>query len=162
MITAGKGHIVAVSSVAGLRGWLYLADYSASKFAVHGMMEAMEEEIRILGLTNTIHFTTACPMTIDTGMNQNPTTRMPCLAPILNVAETAEVIVNAVLMNDRIITVPRKLLFPLLFVRLFPRKVAQQVFDFLDYNTKPNRPNRGEQQSTMSHEQSNSVNIGLL
>ncbi|GFY59576.1 hypothetical protein TNIN_460541 [Trichonephila inaurata madagascariensis] len=75
MIENGKGHIVATASVGGLRGWLYLADYSASKFAILGMMEAMEEEMRVAGYGESIHFTTVCPITINTGMNQNPTTR---------------------------------------------------------------------------------------
>lgn len=139
MIQIGKGHIVATASVGGLRGWLYLADYSASKFAILGMMEAMEEEMRITGYGESIHFTTVCPITINTGMNQNPTTRLPFMLPILNVEETAEIIVDAVQKNERLITVPRKLLYPLLFLRLFPRKIAQLIFDFLEYNMLPNK-----------------------
>ncbi|KAF8770835.1 17-beta-hydroxysteroid dehydrogenase 13 like protein [Argiope bruennichi] len=138
MMANGKGHIVATASVAGLRGWLYLADYSASKFAILGMMEAMEEEMRFLGLDDKIHFTTVCPMTINTGMNQNPTTRLPSIVPILKVTETARIIVEAVQKNERLITVPRSLLYPLLFLRLFPRKIAQLVFDFAEYNMLPN------------------------
>ncbi|GFU20333.1 17-beta-hydroxysteroid dehydrogenase 13 [Nephila pilipes] len=138
MINRGKGHIVATASVGGLRGWLYLADYSASKFALLGMMEAMEEEMRCQGLEKRIHFTTVCPITMNTGMNQNPTTRLPSIMPILNVKETAAIIVDAVQRNERLITVPRKILYPLLFLRLFPRKIAQLIFDYLEYNMLPN------------------------
>lgn len=41
-----KGHIIALSSVAGLAGLPNLVPYCATKFAVRGMMEAVYEEIR--------------------------------------------------------------------------------------------------------------------
>ncbi|KFM82673.1 Epidermal retinol dehydrogenase 2, partial [Stegodyphus mimosarum] len=89
MLEMEKGHIVAISSIAGLLGWLYMSDYSASKFAMRGMMEAIEEEIRILGKGNKIFFTTVCPLTLDNGLNQNPTTRCPLLLPIVKVKDAA-------------------------------------------------------------------------
>lgn len=41
----GAGHIVAISSGAGQRGYADLAAYSASKFAVIGFMESLAEEV---------------------------------------------------------------------------------------------------------------------
>ena len=41
----GSGHIVAISSGAGRRGYANLAAYSASKFAVIGFMESLAEEV---------------------------------------------------------------------------------------------------------------------
>jgi len=41
----GGGHIIAISSGAGRRGYANLAAYSASKFAVIGFMESLAEEV---------------------------------------------------------------------------------------------------------------------
>ena len=41
-----NGHIVALSSVAGLVGVKNLVPYCGTKFAVRGLMEALSEELR--------------------------------------------------------------------------------------------------------------------
>ena len=46
MIERKTGHIVTMASVAGMIGTPGLADYSASKFAVIGLHEAMDLELR--------------------------------------------------------------------------------------------------------------------
>ncbi|GFQ71982.1 hypothetical protein TNCT_610921 [Trichonephila clavata] len=67
------GHIVGISSCAGLVGHVNQIDYSASKHGVVGMMEALSEELRLKG--SSIKFTTICPLTVNTGLNQNPITK---------------------------------------------------------------------------------------
>lgn len=59
----GGGHIVAISSGAGRRGYANLAAYSASKFAVIGFMESLAEEAGPDG----IKCTTILPGSILTG-----------------------------------------------------------------------------------------------
>lgn len=46
----GGGHIIAISSGAGRRGYANLAAYSASKFAVIGYMESLAEEVSSDGI----------------------------------------------------------------------------------------------------------------
>lgn len=46
MIENNRGHIVALSSMAGLMGFQNLVPYCGSKFAVRGVQEAMAEELR--------------------------------------------------------------------------------------------------------------------
>jgi NAD(P)-dependent dehydrogenase (short-subunit alcohol dehydrogenase family) len=46
----GGGHIIAINSGAGKRGYANLAAYSASKFAVIGFMESLAEEVGALGI----------------------------------------------------------------------------------------------------------------
>lgn len=46
MIEKGRGHIIAMSSMAGMCGLNNLVPYCATKFAVRGIMEALTEEIR--------------------------------------------------------------------------------------------------------------------
>lgn len=41
-----RGHIVAISSIAGVVGLSNLVPYCATKFAVRGLMEALNEELR--------------------------------------------------------------------------------------------------------------------
>ena len=50
MRARGGGHIVAISSGAGRRGYANLAAYSASKFAVIGFMESLAEEVGVEGI----------------------------------------------------------------------------------------------------------------
>ena len=56
------GHIVNVSSVAGLIGVFGYTDYSASKFAVIGFSEALRAELKPKGITVTV----LCPPDTDT------------------------------------------------------------------------------------------------
>ncbi len=46
MVELDKGYVVAMSSIAGHAGTPNLVPYSASKFAIHGMMEALHLELR--------------------------------------------------------------------------------------------------------------------
>lgn len=46
MMEKNHGHIVAMSSIAGLVGLNNLVPYCGSKFAVRGTMESMSEELR--------------------------------------------------------------------------------------------------------------------
>lgn len=46
MIAQNKGHIVALSSIAGIAGLRNIVPYCGSKFAVRGLMEALSEELR--------------------------------------------------------------------------------------------------------------------
>lgn len=52
MIEKNRGHIVALSSIAGIVGFKNLVPYCGSKFAVRGMMEAMAEELRLYSNNN--------------------------------------------------------------------------------------------------------------
>lgn len=46
MMEKNQGHIVALSSIAGVVGLNNLVPYCGSKFAVRGMMESLAEELR--------------------------------------------------------------------------------------------------------------------
>lgn len=46
MMERNHGHIVAMSSMAGVVGLRNLVPYCATKFAVRGLMEALHEELR--------------------------------------------------------------------------------------------------------------------
>ncbi|XP_064490243.1 short-chain dehydrogenase/reductase family 16C member 6-like isoform X2 [Ornithodoros turicata] len=75
MLAQKEGHIVALSSIAGFIGTGYLTDYCASKFAVRGLMYALEEELYQMDQLDNIKLTIVCPMAINTGMFKQPKSR---------------------------------------------------------------------------------------
>jgi NAD(P)-dependent dehydrogenase (short-subunit alcohol dehydrogenase family) len=61
------GHLVNTASMAGLVGMRWLGIYSASKFAVVGLSEALHRELTPLGIGVSV----LCPMIVDTQINEN-------------------------------------------------------------------------------------------
>ena len=64
MVERGRGHLAAVSSIAGALGLPGAAAYSASKAAVTTLLESLRVDLRPLG----IKVTTICPGFVDTAM----------------------------------------------------------------------------------------------
>jgi NAD(P)-dependent dehydrogenase (short-subunit alcohol dehydrogenase family) len=65
MIAAGRGgHLVNVSSAAGLFGLPWHAPYSATKFGLRGVSEVLRFDLRRHG----IHVSLVCPGAVDTGL----------------------------------------------------------------------------------------------
>jgi short-subunit dehydrogenase len=67
MVARGGGHVVNVASAAGFVATAQLAAYSATKFAVVGLSEALREELHPHGIV----VTTVCPGVIDTPITRN-------------------------------------------------------------------------------------------
>ncbi|CAD1474449.1 unnamed protein product, partial [Heterotrigona itama] len=74
MIQNNYGHIVSISSVAGLFGLSNVVPYCSSKFAVRGLMEALCEELRVQNENkpSNIKFTTIYPYMVNTGLCKKP------------------------------------------------------------------------------------------
>lgn len=67
MMAAGKGgHVVNVSSAAGLFGLPWHAAYSATKFGLRGISEVLRFDLR----AHKIHVSLVCPGAVDTGLVQ--------------------------------------------------------------------------------------------
>ncbi|KPM05599.1 epidermal retinol dehydrogenase 2-like protein 2 [Sarcoptes scabiei] len=106
MIENREGHIVAISSIAGLLGNANLVDYCASKHAVIGMMKALELELDAQNL-NFIKLTTICPLMISTGMFRKLHTRFQWLYPILTPESVAKSILDSIVREDFLVTIPK-------------------------------------------------------
>lgn len=119
MLARGSGHVVNISSAAGLAGVPRLADYSASKFAVVGFDESLRLELKHLG--SKVVTTLVCPFFIDTGMFRGVKTRFSWLLPILDADDVAERIVRAIEADRRRLVMPRFVLAALLMRALPPR-----------------------------------------
>ncbi|XP_022201703.1 epidermal retinol dehydrogenase 2 [Nilaparvata lugens] len=132
MIEKNHGHIVGISSMAGILGLKNLVPYCASKFAVRGMLEALAEELREDPRNLQIKFTGIFPYMVDTGLCKRPKVRFPSLLGLVPPPEAARQIVTAVRRESLEVSIPSHLLFVNNLFRLFPVKVCRLMKDFLD------------------------------
>ncbi|XP_027788717.2 epidermal retinol dehydrogenase 2 [Marmota flaviventris] len=130
MIANDHGHLVCISSSAGLVGVNGLADYCASKFAAVGFAESMFVETFALkqkGIKTTI----VCPFFIKTGMFEGCMTRCPLLLPILDPEYTVRKIVDAILQERLYLCIP-KFIYLMLFLKSFlPAKTGLIIGEYL-------------------------------
>lgn len=71
LITRGGGSVILTSSIAGLRGLVGVAHYTAAKHGVVGLMRSLAAEVAPHGIrVNSLH-----PTNVDTPMIQNPAVR---------------------------------------------------------------------------------------
>jgi all-trans-retinol dehydrogenase (NAD+) len=131
MIARNSGHIVTISSAAGLIGVRGLVDYCASKFAAYGFNESIRMELG--RLKSKVKTTVVCPFFIDTGMFAGVRTRFPLLLPILQSPDAAKKIVRAVLKNKKQLILP-PFVGTLFILRLFPPAVMDAIASFFGIN----------------------------
>lgn len=137
MIDRKDGHIVAISSVAGLLPAPYTATYTASKHAVTGLMACVTEDIYFDGHHDYIKTTCAYPYFINTRksvMDVVLTNRFPPMTP----EYAASTIVDAMLKDQEHIIVARfAFLFSLFLItptsirRIITEKFYPDVLDNL-------------------------------
>lgn len=133
MMERNHGHIVAMSSMAGVIGLRNLVPYCGTKFAVRGIMEAIHEELREDPRDfSGIKLTCICPYIVDTGLCKNPKIKFPSLMKILSPQEAVENIIDAVRREYIEITIPSNLYYINQMFRVFPRAVPLLLKDFLD------------------------------
>ena len=120
MLERNSGHIVTISSAAGIIGVKGLSDYCAGKFAAFGFDEALRMELR--RMKSAVKTTVVCPFFIDTGMFDGVKTRFPLVLPILKKEYTVKRIVKAVLKNKKRLIMPR-FVYSVYLLRLLPPSV---------------------------------------
>ncbi|OXA56961.1 Epidermal retinol dehydrogenase 2 [Folsomia candida] len=83
MLEVNKGHLVSVCSAAGLLPTRNLVSYSSTKHAVHGLYDALRDELRMRN-DNKVKITSVYPFYCSTAMLDGgiPHTRFPFLFPI--------------------------------------------------------------------------------
>lgn len=130
MIANAHGHLVCISSSAGLFGVNGLADYCASKFAACGFAESIFLELyaqKIKGIKTTI----VCPFFIKTGMFEGCTTGCPSLLPILEPEYVVRKIVDAILQENVYLCIP-KFIYVLMFLKsILPTKLIMLIGDYV-------------------------------
>ncbi|XP_059619278.1 epidermal retinol dehydrogenase 2 [Phlebotomus argentipes] len=126
------GHIVSLSSMAGIVGLQNLVPYCGSKFAVRGLAEAMNEELRMQGMVEKIKFTTIYPYMVDTGLCKKPYMRFKNLMKLIRPDEAAAAIISAQRRELVEASIPKYLLYLNGFTRLFPIKCGVLLKDFFN------------------------------
>ncbi|KYB29771.1 epidermal retinol dehydrogenase 2 [Tribolium castaneum] len=125
------GHIVALSSCAGLFGLENLVPYCGTKFAVRGIMEALHEEFR-QEKNCKIETTCVCPYMVDTGLCKKPKVRFERLMPLLNPRYAAKSIMKAQQTQQKLVSIPGYLVNLNDFVRVLPLKAGLYIKDFIN------------------------------
>jgi all-trans-retinol dehydrogenase (NAD+) len=105
MIKADSGHIVTISSAAGLIGVSSLADYCASKFAAFGFNESIRMELRKQKIKG-VKTTCVCPFYIDTGMFDGVKSRFAFILPIYKEKKAALKIFKAIKKERPLLKMP--------------------------------------------------------
>ncbi len=100
MVARGRGHLIAVASVAGYRGFPWMISYSASKAALIAYLEAMRPGLSRRGVT----VTTVCPGFVRTRLSTNVPYRQP--VKMIEPEDAARHLVRAVERR------PRNCIFP--------------------------------------------------
>ncbi|KAM8717131.1 hypothetical protein ACLKA7_003924 [Drosophila subpalustris] len=128
----GRGHIICLSSIAGLVGLSNLVPYCATKYAVRGLMEALHEELREGPYKDLIKVTTIFPYMTNTGLCKYPKVKFPSILGLLDPKEVAKRIVEAHRADCVEVTIPRCLLHINNWTRLLPSKCGIMLKDYID------------------------------
>lgn len=133
MIELNRGHIVALSSMAGLMGFQNLVPYCGSKYAVRGVQEALSEELRCkTNGKSKIKFTTIFPYMVDTGLCKKVKIRFEKFMPVINPQDAAAEIISAQRRGIEEMSIPKHLYYMNSFFRMFPNKSNMYVKDFFE------------------------------
>lgn len=133
MLSRGTGHIVAISSIAGVLGTANLTDYCASKFAIIGLMKSLEMELHENGQNAGIHLTTVLPLAMTTGMFHAPRTRFESVFPVVDATSVAQKAVHAILTNETQVFVPKVSEYFYRMGHLMPTRVSDALQAFFQY-----------------------------
>nr|XP_031850284.1 short-chain dehydrogenase/reductase family 16C member 6-like [Nomia melanderi] len=139
MIQNNHGHIVALSSVAGFVGLPNLVPYCVSKYAVRGLMESLDEELRRSSKDkpSKIKFTTICPYMVDTGLCKKPRMRFPSIMSLAVPKMVADEIVRMQRRNIKQVSIPKFLIHLDHVVRCLPDMCVPAVLDFVNAGVEP-------------------------
>nr|XP_033332940.1 epidermal retinol dehydrogenase 2-like [Megalopta genalis] len=131
MIRNQKGHIVCSCSMCGMYGVSEKVAYCSSKFAVRGLMEALQEELRSDPRTADIRFTTIYPFYVDTGLARDPKYRFPYIFGVVSADYAAQEMIKAIRRNYTEYAIPRCLLTLNAINRILPDRAMRLILDFL-------------------------------
>ncbi|KAM7319870.1 epidermal retinol dehydrogenase 2 [Alexandromys fortis] len=134
MIKADHGHLVCVSSLAGLVGTNMLSDYSSSKFAAFGLAESLFFELTMLQKSQ-VKSTIVCPYFIKTGMFEGCETKYPFLLPLLDQEYVARKVFTAILEEQVYLLIPKFAYFALFLKQIISPKMMIALGKYLGTDT---------------------------
>lgn len=127
-LLSSRGSIVAVSSVAGKMGIPYVAIYSASKHAIHGLFDSLRLELDLTHPNHGVGITTCVLGNIDTESAKQVTAGHLRNLSRASPVDTAQAIAVAGLAHDRELYYPYMATYPGVFLcQLFPTLIGWAV-----------------------------------
>ncbi|XP_056130395.1 retinol dehydrogenase 10-A isoform X1 [Lampris incognitus] len=132
MKAQNHGHIVTIASVLGLFSTACVEDYCASKFAAVGFHESLAHELlaeEIDGVKTTL----VCPYIVDTGMFEGCKIReeVELILPPLEPQYCVEQAMNAILIDQPLVCIPRLTYVPFLCRALLPWESNVVTYRFM-------------------------------
>lgn len=125
MLRRGRGHVINIASSAGRYGVPGVATYSASKFGVLGLTEAVGNELR----DTPLKFTAVCPVVVQTELTSGVIEKTRGV-PLLQAHEVAEAIGGAIIKPRPIVYVPGMVRFSYLLSLMLPGPLRRAVERF--------------------------------
>lgn len=123
MVKRNDGHLVTIASAAGLLAMPGMGIYSATKFALMGLNEALRNELK--NNNSKVKTTVVCPYIINTGMFEGMKT--PFWQPALKPEAMADAVINGILKERKLVAKPLTVFATPIIKALFP----PAVMDFL-------------------------------
>uniref|UniRef100_A0A0C9RH56 HSD17B13 protein n=1 Tax=Fopius arisanus TaxID=64838 RepID=A0A0C9RH56_9HYME len=135
MERAGRGHIVALSSVAGFSGGSSRSgrvQLSTAQFAVQGFAESLHAEFRQSNSNIVITLVHVYPFIVGAEMAKDIRFRLPSYFGTMPATEAAKKILDGVRRNYAEFSVPGYLLYLGHLLRILPKKASFMLRDLLD------------------------------
>ncbi|XP_076243083.1 17-beta-hydroxysteroid dehydrogenase 13 [Calliopsis andreniformis] len=135
MERAGKGHIVVLSSVAGLSGGASgpsRVPLTTAQFAIQGLAESLHTELRHTNSNIKITLVHVYPFILGAEAPKDIRLRIPSYFGTMPAAEAAKRILNGVRRNYAEFSVPGYLLYVGHVLRILPKKASFMLRDLLD------------------------------
>ncbi|XP_020289502.1 epidermal retinol dehydrogenase 2-like [Pseudomyrmex gracilis] len=140
MIKNNHGHVVALSSIAGLSGVPYLVPYCSAKYAVRGLMNTINEELRIQTENKSlIKFTTIFPYMVNTGLCKKPKVNER-LSWVMNIKQPADIAAEIIAAQRQDVfekSIPFYWLSIAAILNCLPVKTTNYMKDFLASGVEP-------------------------
>ena len=124
MLQRDSGHIVSVSSVAGIMGIAGLSDYCASKFGSFGLAESLRFELSKVG--SNVATTVVCPSYIDNGMGKDADIKCAAIFPLIDEAYVVKRILAALARKQKLVILPATIKATYL-ARMYPVAIYDRV-----------------------------------
>ena len=121
MVARDNGHLVTITSAAGMLSMPKMSIYSASKWCAIGWSDSVRLELQ--RMKSHVRITTVAPYFINTGMFNGVRSKV---FPILNPEKTAAKIIKSIELNKTFAGIP----FSFHFIRLMEGMLPQAVFDW--------------------------------
>jgi dehydrogenase/reductase SDR family member 7B len=142
-LVKNKGSLVGVSSIMGYKGIPARTGYSASKFAIHGLLEA----IRIENLKNGLHVLLACPgYTVsnirNAALTADGSTQGEGLldeSKLMTAEDVARHVVRAIVKRKRAVTLTLQGKLTVLLNKFFPTFMDNMTYNFIAKEEKKHK-----------------------